>query len=646
MTALAASREMPPIPLWSRIGFRLVVLVLGVGILLAAGTTLARFQTLDRENRKELEEFLESIASTHLLPITADLWAMNEAQLKSDLKGLVILSELSYARVSNPQNKIMAESGTPAGEDSVTKDYPLVYQYNGAYLTLGALHIEASLKPGRLKALEGLTYDLITFSLRIFILAALILAGIHLLVTKPLAALANATRGLTLGQLDKPLDIQRARFLGSARDELDQVLAAFREMQLELAENYQELQAVNEALAMDVARRVQTEASLRQAHDRLKGIMNSMDAIVYVTDMATNEILFVNDYTRAIFGDVVGKICWQALQVGQAGPCSFCTTPRLLDKEGLPVGVISWEFRNTVNGHWYDIRDRATIWENGRLVRIEIATDITHRKEMEADLQQAKEVLEERVQERTAELERTYSQLLHAEKLTAVGKLAASVAHEFNNPLFGIRNVLKGLQRRVAMEEEDRELLDMAIRECDRVRDLIISLQQFNRPSTGVFTMVDVNQAIKEMLLFYQNKFSKRHTMVETELAPDLPSIEAVEDQVKQVLLNLLTNAEETVAEETGVIRFRTACGPDSIVIDCEDNGSGIREEDIKHIFEPFFTTKSAVKGTGLGLSVSYGIIRRHGGYITVNSTPGRGSTFSITLPTRQRKDDGQEKNL
>ncbi|MFC1773493.1 diguanylate cyclase [Pseudomonadota bacterium] len=124
-------------------------------------------------------------------------------------------------------------------------------------------------------------------------------------------------------------------------------------------------------------------------------ILDSLDALVYVSDMQTYELLYTNEYGRNIWGDIQGKTCWKVLQDGQNGPCSFCTNDRLLDKTGQPSGVYVWEFQNTVNKRWYQCRDQAIRWTDGRLVRIEIATDITDRKHAEEELQVAKKRAEE-----------------------------------------------------------------------------------------------------------------------------------------------------------------------------------------------------------------------------------------------------------
>lgn len=146
------------------------------------------------------------------------------------------------------------------------------------------------------------------------------------------------------------------------------------------------LKARFERLKHEVAERDGAKLELVESHNRLLAVLDSLDAIVYVADMHTHEVLFVNEYVRRIFGEVTGKICWQSLQEGQTGPCSFCTNRYLLDEDGNPTGVHQWEFFNGKNGRWYDIRDRAIDWIGGGIVRLEIATDITDRKMTEEAL--------------------------------------------------------------------------------------------------------------------------------------------------------------------------------------------------------------------------------------------------------------------
>ena len=124
-------------------------------------------------------------------------------------------------------------------------------------------------------------------------------------------------------------------------------------------------------------------------------ILDSIDALVYVADMDTYELIFANEYGRKIWGNIQGNTCWKVLQEGQDGPCTFCTNDRLLDKDGKPTGVYVWEFQNTANQRWYQCRDQAITWVDGRIVRMEVATDITDRKQAEDELKKAKQVAEE-----------------------------------------------------------------------------------------------------------------------------------------------------------------------------------------------------------------------------------------------------------
>lgn len=268
---------------------------------------------------------------------------------------------------------------------------------------------------------------------------------------------------------------------------------------------------------------------------------------------------------------------------------------------------------------------------------INLHNEELRRQQAEEGLQKAHAELEKRVEERTAELKLTHDQLLHAEKLSAVGKLSASIAHEINNPLFGIRNVLAGIKRRTLLNKEDAELLDMALQECDRIKYLIHDLRDFNRPTTGVMVPMDMHKTIDNILLLLKKEFKNKKIKVEKDYTLEPPNISAVTDQIKQVLLNLLNNATDAIPDSGGNIWITTEVLDNMAAVRVQDSGAGIKPENMGHIFEPFFTTKSAVKGTGLGLSVSYGIIKRHGGRIEVHSEVGKGTTFTILLPVKGR---------
>ncbi|MCK9294387.1 MAG: hypothetical protein M0P70_04840, partial [Desulfobulbaceae bacterium] len=174
-----------------------------------------------------------------------------------------------------------------------------------------------------------------------------------------------------------------------------------------------------------------------------------------------------------------------------------------------------------------------------------LQNQIEARRKTEDELQRINEELDHRVKERTVALEKTHRQLLHSEKLSAVGKLSASIAHEFNNPLQGIMNVLAGVHDRVQADEEDALLLELALKECHRIKDLIVQLQNFNRPTTGRISFIDLHELIDSMLLMTREDFRTKGIAVEKKYAENMPQIQGVDDLLKQVILNLLTNAAD-----------------------------------------------------------------------------------------------------
>ncbi|MDD2463476.1 MAG: PAS domain S-box protein [Desulfobulbus sp.] len=223
-------------------------------------------------------------------------------------------------------------------------------------------------------------------------------------------------------------------------------------------------------------------------------------------------------------------------------------------------------------------------------------------------------------------------QLHHAQKMEAMGKLAASIAHEFGNPLLGIRFALRDIQHRAGLSAEDSNLLQLAENECDRMRKLIRDLQQFNRQSSGRKTDFDPHRVLDEILTLHHNLLTKKQVQVVLAYCRNPIRLHAVEDQIRQVFINLIINASDAMVAGGGTLALTTTVVEEELVVAIGDTGTGIAPKHLDHIFEPFFTTKSAVEGTGLGLPVSYGIVRAHGGRIEVDSEPGR-TVFRVILP-------------
>ena len=260
--------------------------------------------------------------------------------------------------------------------------------------------------------------------------------------------------------------------------------------------------------------------------------------------------------------------------------------------------------------------------------------------ESKVEMQELVQSLETKVQERTRELLAARAEVAQGVKLAAIGVLASGIAHELNNPLTGVLTFTSLMRKKVADGSEDADDLDLVIRETKRCASIIKRLLDFAREKAPTSGYCNINQVIDDTVRMVDKPASLQQIRIASELAEGLPAIWCDADLIKQVVMNLLVNAQQAI-EGSGVVTVRTRLCPaamgsgsqDMLELSVSDTGCGIPAANLERIFDPFFTSKEVGKGTGLGLSVSYGIVRTHGGRITVESTPGEGSTFHVFLP-------------
>lgn len=257
--------------------------------------------------------------------------------------------------------------------------------------------------------------------------------------------------------------------------------------------------------------------------------------------------------------------------------------------------------------------------------------------------------LEDRVRQKTDELERTQSQVIHMEKMASLGKLSTSVAHEINNPLSGILTYSKLGLREIDEDGTDtaklREYFEVVCRESSRCGEIVRSLLDFARSKAGRFEPQHLNVLVDQAraLLTHHFELSQVEMIFHSQLADDLLVCDA--RQIQQALIAPCINAAEAMPDG-GTLTIRTSGNADVVRIEIMDTGTGIPPEIVGHVFEPFYTTKDDQGGLGLGLSVVYGIVHRHGGHVDIHSAVGEGTTVTIELPRRQQNDEAPDSNV
>jgi two-component system NtrC family sensor kinase len=248
--------------------------------------------------------------------------------------------------------------------------------------------------------------------------------------------------------------------------------------------------------------------------------------------------------------------------------------------------------------------------------------------------------LEDRVEEKTRELKRAHAHVLQVEKMATIGKMAAVVAHEINNPLAGILTYAKLLKRWVERgevvtpkKEEAEQSLDLIAAESRRCGDLVKNLLTFSRTSQMNIQTADLNTIVDRSLRLLVHQMQMNGIELHQQFAEGLPSLQCDPGQIEQVLVALIINAIDAMPRGGNLWLSTRSQGAKELSFEVKDDGSGISPEILERMFEPFLTTKESGKGVGLGLAVSQNIIERHRGRIDVQSEVGKGTTFTVSLP-------------
>lgn len=375
---------------------------------------------------------------------------------------------------------------------------------------------------------------------------------------------------------------------------------------------YQELQVKLELLRQS---NLELESKRKEIQALLDGITDLM--AVLSEDLVIQRVnhVFAQWYPQV---EPVGRRCYEVFK-GRLQRCEECPAMKALDLDrvikDLCIYKVGEEFR-----HYEVIASPLKAGPAGERRVLLFKRDVTLEKKFQA-------------------------QFYQAEKMATVGVLAAGVAHEINNPLAAIHGFAQGLKRRLARLEPQvegelfndfQEYTETIVKECQRCHDIVRTLLTFSRPHSAGMGQVDLNQCVNDTLFILKHRIKEQSELkVQTGLCPDLPLISGDESQLKQVILNLLTNAFDAVAGK-GLIRISTQMQDNEVELIVADSGSGIPEGLKEKLFEPFYTTKPVGKGIGIGLSTCYAIVQQHQGSIRVESSLGEGAAFHVILPGRQ----------
>lgn len=393
--------------------------------------------------------------------------------------------------------------------------------------------------------------------------------------------------------------------------------------------NVTDLRRATEQLSQNVLRLQSADEEIRLERDRLNLVLTSVPNPIIVMDN-DNQIITMNQEALRLFGAPSGNAPktrrTQVCASNDAKFTSFVAQLRL-DTAQVKRGELAIVDPDTEEALAMEVTSTEIGDGLGAVTAtVSVMQDVSRLRELER--------------------RRVEQILFESEKLAATGRLAASIAHEINNPLEAIKNSLYLLSDAISDDNPHHKFLQIASKETERVSRILRQMLGFYRPAKMEPT--DLNGLIEEAAALVDKHLRQHRVRVELDLSSQVPPVVASADQLKQVVLNLLLNAQQAMPNG-GTVSVSTRVSHDadpqflrseSVHVQVRDTGEGIDSEHLPHIFEPFFSTKEQ-KGTGLGLWVSYGIVQSHGGTIKVRSRPRRGTTFSISLPIGGPPDDG-----
>lgn len=592
--------------------------------------------------------------------------------------------DIIYVKVVKPDGEVYLANdrsyyGNPVdasllvNEAVVLPDYPFPETRENGFLLVHPV----SIGPDNWYVILGLSTRPINEELRALILNNIFVGVIVLLIgalcsfslarsiSRPLIRLSKITQDISDGTRNKNIRVE-------SNDEVGLLSHSFNRMMVSMFD---------------------TERALKESNEQFLTVLDSICADIYVADMQTHEILFMNRNMQESFEqDFTGQICWKSFRQSEH-PCEHCTNAKLVDAQGNPSGVEIWEGQNPLTQTWYINYDRAIRWADGRIVRLQIAMDVTARKAAEVSLKKMNDELEKRVKSRTLQIEKTNSELraeivkhrqtaaqlnraraISEKANCAKSEFLANMSHELRTPL----NHIIGFTELVVdknfgdLNDIQFEYLNDVLGSSRHLLSLINDILDLSKVEAGHLELlpapVCLPDLIKNSQVMIKEKAIKHGIQINTEIDALPKEIIADKRKLKQIIYNLLSNAAKFTPDggkitiqghrevfSDGLVITRDgrkiilpACqssngnqGTESIFIGIEDTGIGLCPDQLEGIFNPFEQVDSTVgrkyQGTGLGLSLSRSLVELHSGAIWAESEgDGCGSRFCFVIPTQQ----------
>jgi len=406
---------------------------------------------------------------------------------------------------------------------------------------------------------------------------------------------------------------------------IDEFLAEIdKSLREELSTNFtsikqEDIQKIHQILIKYIHQVIDLAKKGRSVHERVLHsiIQNYSDAVIALDN--DYKIFFWNKGAERIFGYTLDEMLGK-------------TVDPIVPSELKEKGELQWLFEETLRKGYIENYETERITKDGRRIIVNLSRSLIKDEngEILGSIAIVKDVT------KVKELEK---QIQHSDKLALIGQIAAGIAHEIGTPL----NVISGNAEYIMMEMGEnnpyKEELETIISQAEKIANLIKQLLEFARPKKPNYTKINVNHEISHVVELLKHQFEKSNIKLNLKFSENIPDIYADCSQIHQVFLNIIMNAIQAI-NQNGLIEIETFLRDGYVNIKFKDNGIGILPEHIDKIFEPFFTTKEAGKGTGLGLAVSKRIIDEHNGKVEVESTPGKGTIFTVKFPAYITKED------